>query len=100
MKIQTGDQVAIIAGKDKGKKGKVLAVDLKTSRVVVEGANIATKHIKRSGNTPGQIVKIERALHSSNVMMIDPETKKPTRVGYRIEGTKKVRFAKKSGKTL
>lgn len=100
MKIQTGDQVAIIAGKDKGKKGKILAVDLKTSRVVVEGANIATKHIKRSGNTPGQIVKVERAVHSSNVMMIDPETKKPTRVGYRIEGTKKVRFAKKSGKTL
>ena len=100
MKIQTGDTVAIIAGKDKGKKGKVLAVNLEAERVIVEGANIATKHIKRSGNTPGQIVKVERGIHASNVMAIDPETKKPTRVGYRIEGTKKVRFAKKSGKTL
>jgi large subunit ribosomal protein L24 len=100
MKIHTGDTVAIIAGKDKGKKGKVLAVNRETERVVVEGAGIATKHIKRSGNTPGQIVKVERAIHVSNVSAIDPETKKPTRVGYRIEGTKKVRFAKKSGKTL
>jgi large subunit ribosomal protein L24 len=100
MKIHTGDTVAIIAGKDKGKKGKVLAVNLETERVIVEGANIATKHIKRSGNTPGQIVKVERGIHASNVMAIDPETKKPTRVGYRIEGTKKVRFAKKSGKAL
>jgi len=100
MKIQTGDTVAIIAGKDKGKKGKVLAVNIEAERVIVEGANIATKHIKRSGNTPGQIVKVERGIHVSNVAAIDPESKKPTRVGYRIEGTKKVRFAKKSGKAL
>ena len=100
MKIQTGDNVANIAGKDKGKKGKVLVVDIASERVVVEGVNIATKHVKRTGNTPGQIVKIERPVHVSNVMAIDPETKKPSRIGYRIEGTKKVRFAKKSGKTL
>lgn len=100
MKIHTGDTVAVIAGKDKGKKGKVLAVNLKDERVIVEGANIATKHVKRSGNTPGQIVKVERGIHASNVMILDPETKKPTRIGYRIEGTKKVRIAKKSGKAL
>lgn len=100
MKIHTGDLVKVIAGKDKGKEGKVLTVDLKTERVVIEGVNIVTKHVKSHGSTPGQIVKMERAIHVSNVTALDPETKKPTRIGFKFDGSKKIRIAKKSGKAL
>ena len=100
MKIHTGDLVKVIAGKDKGKEGKILTVDFKTERVVVEGVNIVTKHVKGHGTTPGQIVKMERSIHVSNVMTLDPETKKPTRIGFKLEGSKKIRIAKKSGKAL
>jgi len=100
MKIHSGDLVKVIAGKDKGKEAKVLSVDTKAERVIVEGVNIAKKHVKGQGNVPGQIVEIERAIHVSNVMVIDPSTKKPTRIGFKIEGGKKIRIAKKSRKAL
>lgn len=100
MKIHTGDLVKVIAGKDKGKEAKVLKVDIKAERVTIEGVNIATKHVKAQGTVPGQIVKIERPIHVSNVMVIDPETKKPSRIGFKFEGTKKIRIVKKSGKAL
>lgn len=100
MKIHKGDLVQIIAGKDKGKQGKVLLAVPSDERVVVEGANKVTRHVKRNGSTPGQKIEIERPLHVSNVALLDPTEKKPTRVGYRIEGGKKVRFAKLSGKAL
>lgn len=100
MKVRSGDVVQVIAGKDKGKKGKVLAANPSENRVLIEGVNIATQHMKKQGATPGQIIKIEKPIHVSNVKLVCPETGKPTRIGFRIEGDKKVRFSKKSGKTL
>ena len=100
MKIRSGDMVQVMAGKDKGKKGKVLATHAADNRLVVEGVNIATCHIKKQGTTPGQIIKVEKPMNASNVMILDPESGKPTRVGFKMEGNKKVRVAKKSGKTL
>jgi len=98
MKIRKDDSVVIISGKDKEKKGKVLKVFTKTNRVLVEGLNIVTRHYKKQGTTPGQIVKKENPLHVSNVMLECPFTSKPTRVGYVFveeKGkTKKFRFSK------
>ncbi|OIP51790.1 50S ribosomal protein L24 [Candidatus Gracilibacteria bacterium CG2_30_37_12] len=100
MRIRKGDKVQVMAGKDKGKQGTVLATNSEDNRLVVEGVNIATCHIKKQGTTPGQIIKIEKPIQASNVMILDPETNKPTRIGMKMEGNKKVRVAKKSGKTL
>jgi large subunit ribosomal protein L24 len=101
MKIHTGDTVIVVAGKSKGKQGKVTKVNTKEMTVLVEGVNIVTKHMKPQGGTPGQKVTFEKAIDSSNVMLLDPTTKTPTRVGYRLdEKGNKVRFAKKSGTTL
>jgi large subunit ribosomal protein L24 len=100
MRIRSGDMVQVMAGKDKGKQGKVLATHASDNRLVVEGVNIATCHIKKQGTTPGQIIKIEKPIQASNVMILDPESGKPTRISMKIEGTKKVRVAIKSGKTL
>ncbi len=100
MKIHTNDEVIVISGKSKGMKAKVVRAFPKENRVVVEGVNIVTRHIKKQGATPGQKVEIAKAIDVSNVMLVDPKTGKPTRVGYRIENGKKVRFAKKSGTTL
>lgn len=100
MKIKKNDLVLVIAGKDKGKTAKVLQAFPTTNQVLVEGANMVTRHIKARQNVPGGIMKTERPVNASNVMLIDPQSKKPTRVGYRTEGKKKVRFAKVSGETL
>ncbi|MCK9272622.1 50S ribosomal protein L24 [Candidatus Gracilibacteria bacterium] len=100
MKIRSGDKVVVIAGKDKGKEGKILSVDTKNNRVLVENINIVTKHIKKQGTTPGQIVKVEKSLDASNVMILCPTTSKPTRIGFKIEGNKKTRVSKKSGKNI
>ena len=98
-KIKKDDMVKIIAGKDKGKEGKVIAVDTKTCRIVVEGVNLATKHQKPSqANPQGGIVKKENPIDVSNVMLLADG--KATRVGFRMEDGKKVRFAKKTGKTI
>ncbi len=99
LKIKKGDTVRVIAGKDKGKEGKVLAIDVKKNRVTVEGINMVTKSMKPSAaNQQGGIVNKEAPLDLSNVMvLIDGQ---PTRVGFRVEGDKKVRYAKKSGKTI
>ena len=99
MKIKKGDTVRVIAGKDKGKEGKVLAVDSKKARVTVEGVNMITKSMKPSvANQQGGIVNREAPFAISNVMvLVDGQ---PTRVGYRIEGDKKVRYAKKTGKAI
>lgn len=100
MHIKKDDLVQVITGKkeNKGKQGKVLSVDTKNSRVVVEGVNIITKHIRPSNVNPeGGIVKKEGPIHASNVMLVDPKTNKPTRVGVEIKDGKKVRVSKKSG---
>ncbi|MDO4285438.1 MAG: 50S ribosomal protein L24 [Eubacteriales bacterium] len=98
-KIKKGDTVKVIAGKNKGKEGKVTAVDVKNHRVTVEGVNLATKHTKPSAaNQNGGIIQQEAPIDSSNVMLVvDGQA---TRVGFRFENDKKVRFAKKTGKTI
>jgi large subunit ribosomal protein L24 len=110
MKIKTGDTVVVIAGKDsktvtkKGVEsttGKVLKVYPETNKVVVEGVNKVKKHQKPTQqNTTGSIVEKEAPIDASNVMILDPKTKTPTRVGYKMENGKKVRYAKKSGTVL
>lgn len=101
MKIKTGDTVVVIAGKDKGEQGTVLSVDPKKQRVVVEGVNKMIKHNKPSGMSfQGSIQETEAPLHASNVMLVDPKTGERTRVGFREEDGKKVRYAKASGETI
>ncbi|GAA0192206.1 50S ribosomal protein L24 [Glutamicibacter creatinolyticus] len=111
-KIKKGDLVQVISGGDRGKQGKVLKVFPAAQRVLVEGVNRVTKHTKagqtESGSTTGGIEVVEAPMHVSNVAVVDPETKKPTRVGFREETVEKngvsktvrIRYAKASGKDL
>ncbi|NCD17817.1 MAG: 50S ribosomal protein L24 [Actinobacteria bacterium] len=111
-KIKKGDQVIVIAGRDKGRTGRVLEVMKDSDRVVVEGVQRVKKHTKvgqsQRGARTGGIETIEAPIHVSNVMLVDPETKKGTRVGYRTETverdgrqrTVRVRIAKRSGKDI
>ena len=97
VKIKTGDTVKVIAGNHKGDQGKVLRVDREKNRAIVEGLNLASKHTKPSAQNPqGGIVKKEASIHVSNLALIDPKTKKATRVGYELREGKKVRVSKKS----
>ena len=99
MKIKKGDSVKVIAGKDKGKEGKVLAVNAKKSTVIVENVNMVSKHTKPSAaNQNGGIVTKEAPLHISNVMLLVDG--KATRVGFKIDGDKKVRVAKATGAVI
>ena len=99
MKIKSGDTVTVIAGKDKGRKGKVLKVYPQKERVAIEGVNEVTKHLKSRGDNKGGIIKKHLSIHVSNVMLMD-SSGKPTRVGSKIEGGKKVRVAKSDGKKV
>ncbi|MDO4463325.1 MAG: 50S ribosomal protein L24 [Bacillota bacterium] len=99
LKIKKGDTVKIIAGKDKGTEGKVLSVDAKNNKVVVEGANMITKHTKPSAaNQNGGIIQKEAPIDLSNVMYVHKG--QATRVGFKMEGDKKVRFAKSTGEVI
>lgn len=101
MHIKTGDKVVVISGKDKGKEGVVLAAHPSTNKVTVEGVNVVKKHVRPSQMNPdGGIVEFEAPIHASNVMIVDPKSGKPTRVGFKFVDGKKVRFAKKSGEVL
>lgn len=101
MKIKTGDTVIVVAGQYKGKTGKVIETMPKKNKVIVEGVNIQTKHKKPRGpQEPGGIVKKEGPIDVSNVMFYDKKSNKGTKVGYKIEDGKKVRFAKASGETI
>ena len=102
LKIRKGDLVKVIAGDSKGSQGKIVEVFTATSRVVVEGANLVSKHTKPNAANPnGGIVKKEAALHISNVMLVDPKSGKPTRVGrQRNEAGKLVRIAKTTGEEI
>ena len=98
-KIKKGDTVRVIAGVDKGKEGKVLEV--KDGKVKVEGVNKVKKHIKPNGQTAGSIEEMEAPIHASNVMIIDPKTKKGTRIGHTVDKNgKKIRISKKSNESL
>jgi large subunit ribosomal protein L24 len=113
MKIKKGDTVIVIAGRDKGVEGKVISVDTARQRVHVEGVNMVKRHTKVNqtprGAKTGGIMNQESSIHVSNVMIIDEETKKPSRIGYRKEGhtgpsgnekVRKVRLSKRSGKDI
>ena len=98
-KIKKGDTVKVIAGKDKDKEGKVIAFDTKNHRVLVEGVNMVTKHTKPSAaNQQGGIVETEAYIAVSNVMYLHKG--QPTRIGFKMDGDKKVRFAKKTGDVI
>jgi len=101
MRIKKGDNVIVITGKDKGKKGKVVKALPTVDRVVVEGVNIKKKHMKpKKSGQKGQIVEMAAPLHVSNVQIVDPKEGKPTRIGMKIVGGKKVRISKRSGAEL
>jgi len=101
LKIKSGDVVRVIAGDHKGSEGKVLRVDREKNKAIVEGVNMVSKHTKPSAKNPqGGIVKKEAPIHISNISLIDPKSKKTTKVGTKVEGDKKVRFSKKSNQVL
>jgi large subunit ribosomal protein L24 len=100
-KIRNGDTVVVISGKDKGKTGTVLKVIPGSQRVVVADINMRTRHVPKNPSRPGQILKYEASIHWSNVMLIDPKSKKRTRVGVRFdEKGRAQRIAKKGGEVL
>jgi len=102
LNIRKGDLVKVIAGDSKGQQGKIVEVITKTSRVIVEGANMVSKHTKPNAANPnGGINKMEAPIHISNVMIVDPKTGAPTRIGRkRNEDGKVIRIAKKSGEEI
>ena len=107
LKIRRDDTVRIIAGKDRGKTGRVLRVDLKADKVFVEGANIVKRHMRprtlrdtQRSQELGGIIEKEGPIHVSNVMLIDPDSGEPTRVGVSREGGRRVRVSKRSGKEI
>ncbi len=101
LKIKSGDIVRVIAGDHKGAEGKVLRVFIDANKAIVEGTNMVSVHTKPSAKNPqGGIVKKEAPIQVSNLSLIDPKSKKATKVGYKVEGDKKVRFSKKSNQVL
>ncbi len=101
LKIKSGDVVKVIAGDHKGTEGKVVRVLREANKAIVEGVNMVSKHTKPSAKNPqGGIVKKEAPIHISNLSLIDSKTKSVTKVGYKMEGDKKVRFSKKSNQVL
>lgn len=99
-KIKKGDKVYVIAGASKSVTGEVLEVDTKNSRIIVEGVNIVKKHKKPTNDNPGGIIEVPAGIHISNVMLVDPKTGEPTRVGRREEGDRIERYSKKSGEII
>ena len=100
MKLKVGDKVVVISGADKGKQGKITKTLRQENKVIVEGVHVVKKHQKGNGQETGGILEREAPIHVSNVMMVDPKTKKGTRVGYTIEKDKKIRISKKSNEKL
>lgn len=98
--VRKGDLVMVMAGADKGKQGNVMEVFHDKNRVIVEDVNIVKKHRKPTQSTPGGIVEIPAPIHVSNVMLIDPKSGEPTRIGRKIVDGKSVRYSKKSGEII
>ena len=103
-KIKKGDKVFIVSGKDKGKEGEVTKIIKTTTnqdKALVQGINLVKRHMKPSQDNPGGIISEERPIQISNLMIVDPKTKKPTRVGFKFDKKgNKVRFSKKSGEVI
>ena len=101
MNLKRNDLVMVISGEERGKTGKVMRVLHDTDQVVVQGLNLVFKHLRRSQKNPqGGRIQKEAPLPAGKVMLVDPKTSKPTRVGYRFDQGRKVRFAKKSGEII
>ena len=102
MNFKVGDKVVVIAGSDKGKEGKIIKTLRSENKVVVEGVNVVKKHQKPTANENGGIIEVEKPIHASNVMIVDPKTKKGTRIGHTTDTKtgKKIRIAKKSNEKL
>lgn len=96
-KLKKGDKVIVLTGKDKGKEGEILSVNPSAGKAVVGGINVSVRHTKQSQSSQGGRVPTDMPIQLSNLAMIDPKEGGATRVGFRMEGDKKVRFAKKSG---
>ena len=101
MKLKTGDKVTVIAGANKGKTGKIIRTFKNENKVIVEGVRIQKKHQKGNGQNPGGIIDINGKIDASNVMIVDPKTKKGTRIGHTTDkNNKKIRISKKSNEKL
>ena len=100
LKIKKGDNVKVIAGSNKGKTGTVSLIIVDKNRAVIDGVNIVKKHTKPSNNNPGGIIEMPAPIHISNLSLLDPKSNTPTRVGYRVENGKKVRYSKKSNEII
>jgi large subunit ribosomal protein L24 len=99
-KIRKGDKVVVLAGKDKGRTGEVLRVMPKEDRALVRGINIVVRHQRQTQAQEGGLIRKEAPIHLSNIAIADPKDGKPTRVGFKIDGDKKIRVAKRSGETI
>ena len=101
MNFKVGDEVVVITGSDKGKKGKIIKTLKAENKVVVEGVNIVKKHTRESANSTGGIIEVEAPINASNVMIVDPKTKKRTRIGHTTnKNGKKIRITKKSNEKI
>jgi large subunit ribosomal protein L24 len=100
MKIKKNDEVIVISGKDKGKKGRVVKVIPADNKLIISGINMVTKHQKASQQSASGIVSKEAPIHASNVAIVDPKSGSATKIGYKVIDGKKVRFAKKSGEII
>ncbi|MEQ1953533.1 50S ribosomal protein L24 [Mesorhizobium sp. CN2-181] len=99
-KIRKGDKVVVLTGKDKGRSGEVLSVQPKEDTAIVRGINIIVRHQRQTQAQEGGLIRKEAPIHLSNIALADPKDGKPTRVGFKIEGNKKVRVAKRSGEVI
>ena len=100
LKVKKGDKVVVITGRDKGKSGEILQVLRAENRVIVQGINMAQRHQRQTMQQEGGIIQKELPIHVSNVALIDPKSDKPTRVGYKMDGERKIRVARRSGEAL
>ncbi|AEG03923.1 50S ribosomal protein L24 [Sinorhizobium meliloti WSM1022] len=99
-KIRKGDKVVVLTGKDKGRTGEVIQVMPKEDRALVRGVNVVKRHQRQTQNQEAGIITKEASIHLSNIAIADPKDGKPTRVGFKIDGDKKVRVAKRSGDVI
>ena len=100
LKIKKGDKVVVITGRDKGKTGEVLKVLREENRLIVQGVHMVKRHQRQTMQVQGGIIEKEATIHVSNVAHIDPKTQKPTRIGYRMDGERKIRVARRSGEAI
>ena len=99
-KLKKGDKVIVLSGKDKGKEGSINSINPSTGKAIVSGVNISIRHRSQTQTSQGGRVPTEMPIQLSNIALIDPKDGGPTRVGFKMDGEKKVRFAKKSGETI